>query len=163
MKIIFVLISMFVLMFVSFPLQAEVVYLALVSEELTKDVPNWKILDAIIEANRQELDHYFQNGDLTLQTDQEFIIKGDGPGSIKRELDQYKGRKVILNTNGQSWVTLLVYMCSRKQNFKNTTYVMLRSNYRWQGEKYCTKDVSPEASNVISLGELGTAIKPKSN
>jgi hypothetical protein len=165
MKMIFVLMmSMFMLMLLPLPLQAKDVYLALVSEDLTKGLKNLDSLDVIIMANDQNIDQYFKNGNLTLQPNQELIIRG-GRGSIKRELDQYKRRNVILNTGGQNWVTLSAYFCYVKRPIgrENTTYVMLRTAYKWEGENYCTKTLYPDnaSDTVINLGSLGAAVKAK--
>jgi hypothetical protein len=163
MKMRFALMIMFMLMLLPSALEAKDVYLALVSEDITKAVTSFDTLDAIIKSNSYDIDHYFQNGDLTLQPNQEFIIRG-GRGPIKRELDQYKTRNVILNTYGQDWLTLNAYSCYLKRPIgkDNTTYVMLRSGYKWQGEKYCPKElVLPGATTVVVLGELGAAVRPR--
>jgi hypothetical protein len=162
MKMIYVLMSMFMLMLLPSPLEAKDVYLALVREDVTQAAPSLDTLDQVIQTNLHDIDHYFKNGDLTLQPNQEFIIRG-GRGSIKRELDQYKTRNVILNTGGQNWMTLAAYSCYVKRPIgrENTTYVMLRSSYKWQGEKHCPKelDLYNEANTVINLKALGTAVK----
>jgi hypothetical protein len=140
MKIRFVLMSVFMLMLLPFPLEAKDVYLALVSDDVAKDRQNLDSLDPIIKTNLQDMDHYFGNGDLTLQLNQEFIIRG-GRGSIKRELDQYKTRNVILNTGGRGWLALAAYGCHVKRPIgrEDTTYVMLRTKTSWEGEKLCTR------------------------
>jgi hypothetical protein len=156
----FWLMSVFVLMLLPFPLQAKNVYLALVSADLTKDIPNLDSLDAVIKTAWNDIDYYFQNGDFTLQENQELIIRG-GRGSIKRELDQYQGRNVILNTGGDKTLRLQAFGCYFRRSIgrENTTYVMLRSNF-WKGGRYCNNMLPARLghTDTINLKSLGIAV-----
>lgn len=137
------LMSMFMLMLLAFPLEAKDVDFAVLSESLMENSDKFADLDAAIatvefpKGTTNKLDYYFRNGDLTLQPDQEFIIRGGG-GSIGRELDRYKLSNIILNTGGRNSLTLNAYGCYRKRPIgkENITYVFLRSS-SWAGESLC--------------------------
>jgi hypothetical protein len=178
MKMSFVLMSIFMLMLPSSQLEAKEVYLALVYEDTAKGAPSLDALDRIIKANDRNMDYYFANGDLTLQPNQQFIIRG-GRGSIKRELDHYKTRNVILNTGeprdvilsgtGSYRLALAAYGCHVKRPLgrENTTYVILRTSSLWEREKWGGEECkelriynnSRAVLAFIDLNRLGVAIK----
>ena len=168
MKIILGSLGVLMLMLLALPSHAKEVYFAKVSDDVTTIAKDWDSLDLVIKSHNNALGDYFkdpqnQNNiiDLTLQPNQEFIIKG-GRGSIKEELANYVARKIILG-NARNWEVLAVYECYVRRPFprENTTYIMLRTNYQWGGEKVCTNEyVRLSTSHVVSLRDLHAAIKP---
>jgi hypothetical protein len=161
MKMRFALMSMFMLVLLPLRLEARPVYWAVVSEDAMEVAANLKELDTVIESHLLVIDDYFtKNDDLTLQPDQELIIRG-GKGNIGQELDLYQERFVFANQPvGQKSWQLVAYGCYYKRTFgKDTTYVMLRSS-RWQGERtYCHKELGHLKSSRIGLGSLSAEVK----
>jgi len=144
------------------PLHAKEVYMAVVSEDMLTGVPNLDGLDAIIKTSAHDIDYYFANGNLTLQTNEQFILRG-GRGSIERELDQYNNRSIILNTGGRNWLTLDAYGCYQRRPIgrENTTYVMVRSSLWPPGARHCARGLHAvnNGGTVIGLGPLSAAVK----
>jgi hypothetical protein len=164
MKVILGLLGVLMLTLPS-PSEAKPVYTALVSADVTAGVNTWDNLDAIIKSHDNDMDYYFKDEqnrakNLTLQPDQELIIRG-GRGSIKQELANYKTRSVILN-NARNWETISAYGCYVKRGLRreNTTYIMLRTDHNWQGEKNCTTLLVGATGHVISVNDLHAAIRP---
>jgi hypothetical protein len=132
----FLLMSVFALMLLPFPLEAKQVDFFLVNDDVTTvsdDMPtggkDWDKLDAVIQTDLNNIDYYFENGDLTLHPGQELIIRG-GPGSIGSELDRYKQRKVFFNNSGNTLLGIFAYGCYVKRPIEkeNTTYVFLSTD-----------------------------------
>jgi hypothetical protein len=153
MKMISALMSMLMSMLLPLPVQAKDVYMALLSEDITNSAKNFDSLDAVIMANTKAIDQYFQNGDLTLQSDQELVIRG-GRGSIATALDRYKSRSVILSGRG----VLASYGCYYKRPIgrENTTYVILRDIGPGGN---CNKALFTHATRTIDLKSLSAAVK----
>jgi len=178
MKMRFVLMSIFMLLLLPLRLEAKEVYVALVSEDQMKlGVPNLNAFDQIIKSHLLDFDDYFtKNGDLTLEINQELIIRG-GRGSINTKLDPYPDKKVTLNArgSGKNWAPLEAYGCYVKRATReNTTYVLVTSAYKlrtppgappwkqWGKKDYCAKEfdtfVTDAPTTVITLQQLSKAV-----
>jgi hypothetical protein len=177
MKIRFALMIMFMLMLLPLRLEAKSVNVALVSgSQMEQGVPNLDALDQIIQSNLLNLDDYFtKNDDLTLQLNQELVIRG-GRGSIRTKLDPYPAKKVILNARGKNYAPLEAYGCYVKRGLgtDNPTYVLVTSAYKmrtppgappwkqWGKKDYCAKEfvtfVTDAPTQVITLKQLSNAI-----
>ena len=164
MKVALVLMSVVLLILLTRPSEAKDVYFAVVNEGDLKGAKTLDDLDPLVKVDepKYKIENYFQKGDLTLPGDQELIIRG-GRGSIARELERYKSKRIILGSTRTSQ-SLAAYGCYHKRPLgkDNTTYVMVRAN-PWYGETQCQNALNTNAAGSITkailLGTLSSEVK----
>jgi hypothetical protein len=164
MKVISGMLGVLMLTLLPLPLEAKSVYMARMSIDLIQGAQNLDSLDVQIKTFSpapppDAIDHWFQTGNLTLQDDQVFIMRG-GQGTIGAELDQYKTRNIILN-NARNWQSLVAYGCYVKKpiGFDNVTYVIVMAS-NWAAPPFCPKSLSiPSAGPTINLATLSKKVK----
>jgi hypothetical protein len=123
MKIISGLFGVLMLTLLPSPSHAQADYTK-VKQDLFASAKNLKSLDAVMGIQPKPLDTYFKNGNLRLDRDEVFLIRG-GHGTISEELDQYVHR-VIMNSFDQLTDRVTAYGCYVKPTLgKAKAYVMV--------------------------------------
>jgi hypothetical protein len=164
MKITSGMLGVLMLTLLPLPSHAKTVYMAKMSIDLIQGAKNLDSLDVEIKTFSppeppDRIDYFFQNGNLRLENDQVFIIRG-GQGTIGAELDQYKTRNIILN-KAKNWQSLEAYGCYVKKSIgtDNVTYVFVMSS-DYNAPSFCkAKSLSSTSAPTIDLATLSKNVK----
>jgi hypothetical protein len=123
--------------------EKAMVYYKKLGVEWLQGVPNLDSMDEIMENDPKDIDHFFQNGNLSLRNNEVFIISGPR-GTVDQELNRYRTRSISLaGARGADRLAVRgCYVNKRARPKQSTVYIMISAD-TWPGYRFCPEIYFP--------------------
>jgi hypothetical protein len=123
--------------------EKAMVYYKRLGLEWLQNVPDLDSMDAIMENDPKDIDHFFQNGNMSLKANEVFIISGPR-GTVDQELNRYNTRRISLAgaRGGDRLAVRGCYVKGRANGKESTVYIMI-SAHTWPGFRFCPEIYFP--------------------
>jgi len=119
------------------------VYYKRLGLEWLQGVQDLDSMDEIMENEPKDIDHFFQNGNMSLKANEVFIISGP-MGTVDQQLNRYNRRSISLaGARGADRLAVRgCYVKGRARPKQSTVYIMISAD-TWPGYRFCPEIYFP--------------------